>query len=118
MNRSISLGFAPLALLASALICACEPEAHDTSNLQQQLDTLHAAMDTQQGELLAAQEQIALLESTTNAQQTKIEALEIVSKDNPELRSQIDKLQSEFEDRKFRSSVTKMSSNNCYERFR
>ena len=27
----------------------------------------------------------------------KIDALEIVSKDNPELRSQIDKLQSEFE---------------------
>ena len=29
----------------------------------------------------------------------KIDALEIVSKDNPELRSQIDKLQLEFEDR-------------------
>ena len=29
----------------------------------------------------------------------KIEALEIVSKDNPELRSQIDKLQLEFDDR-------------------
>ena len=29
----------------------------------------------------------------------KIDALEIVSKDNPELRSQIDKLQSEFEER-------------------
>ena len=29
----------------------------------------------------------------------KIDALEIVSKDNPELRSQVDKLQSEFEDR-------------------
>ena len=29
----------------------------------------------------------------------KIDALEIVSKDNPELRSQIDKLQLEFDDR-------------------
>ena len=41
----------------------------------------------------------------------KIEALEIVSKDNPELRSQIDKLQSEFEDqtRKIYSNLTRWS---------
>ena len=39
----------------------------------------------------------------------KIDALEIVSKDNPELRSQIDKLQSEFEDRtkKIYSNLTR-----------
>ena len=39
----------------------------------------------------------------------KIDALEIVSKDNPELRSQIDKLQLEFDDRtkKIYSNLTR-----------